>query len=772
MKTQSTINHLDLGTASRVRSANRSGMLMPAIVQEVFFNKASVRLGANGAFLRNLPIVGGPVHAGDAVNVDFTSPQPKVVAIGQDGLTADNLLDALKGLQLRDGDGSTQILITLFSGGIAVAMFPPSTDGLTSAIGAATSGDIVWLPDIQVEANVSVPDGVTVAGVSSRESIIEGTVTLGNNSCLENLKVVASSPFSDIIGAQVNATLHQAIIRNCEIHAYQCLDGDAWGIQMNANASLLLDHSLVVGWAAAGDSYAIDFGVSGKVNSNYTQFYGITDWFTGTGTINECADTDGFHEADLWCNIDNYFPNVGFSNIPRNVTSPIPGDLKVSFELASASSISLATNSNNSYLSKFTRSGDYIYCKVLGSNTIREISVADGSATDILLSGFAPDLSYTIVGDRTLLAVTRISEDITVHKLDFSSSSVTTELAFDRSTDPLWPDGVDNEEVYGMNIAVTKNDNGDLVVVLYGGIDFYEWIPALSDWDYHEGLYVRTKNWSQSGDWSDIIKTQMFDSSLNYYEEQISPNSFSPWFVGRRYLVLQANSDGVEVGNYSSSTTLNDTWAGMWVFDFETSDLTYTFQHYASTDPTWGGTFTFYPTSIGVDHVNSLLFAVVITNAGYNHVFKFDVVNKTITDAFTGSVALGDINIFYNNSNCWFLVPNDSDGTTWTLYQAYDQSVINSSWAPPTSGAPHLWLDWYPTDRSMSDQNLVWVFIQSHQTIAGMDLRTGSVSEFNLDFDAQAYGNSWLFAFGDAFILVNQFNAAPHNYYWRLIKEG
>jgi hypothetical protein len=72
----------------------------------------------------------------------------------------------------------------------------------------------------------------------------------------------------------------------------------------------------------------------------------------------------------------------------------------------------------------------------------------------------------------------------------------------------------------------------------------------------------------------------------------------------------------------------------------------------------------------------------------------------------------------------------------------------------------------------MSDQNLVWVFIQSHQTIAGMDLRTGSVSEFNLDFDAQAYGNSWLFAFGDAFILVNQFNAAPHNYYWRLIKEG
>lgn len=56
---------------------------MTATVVDVINNRASVRIGTNGAIVRNIKIVGGSVNAGDTVVIDMKSVEPVVQATYQ-----------------------------------------------------------------------------------------------------------------------------------------------------------------------------------------------------------------------------------------------------------------------------------------------------------------------------------------------------------------------------------------------------------------------------------------------------------------------------------------------------------------------------------------------------------------------------------------------------------------------------------------------------------------------------------------------------------------
>lgn len=261
-----------------IKEGVKSGASIRATVVDIFFGRASVRLVDNGQVLRNLDVIGGPVAVGATVMVDFTTPKPTVVATGQSGLSLSDVRDLLNSADALGSGGTTQITITLFSGGAVTAMYPPSSDGLTTALSEANSGDVILLPDIDVEVDITVPAGVDLTGISTRNSIIRGEVTLENGCLLEGLTIRHCEDSESNIVAVV-APSGTARIRNCEIHCYQCGSGSAVGVSIPAtNDLMLVEHSKVVANSQSGSAYAFS-SAGGTCQVTHCELYGKTDIF-------------------------------------------------------------------------------------------------------------------------------------------------------------------------------------------------------------------------------------------------------------------------------------------------------------------------------------------------------------------------------------------------------------------------------------------------------------------------------------------------------------
>lgn len=74
-----------------IRKAVKTATQYPATIVDTHGGTASARLSGNGAIVHNLQIIGGPVDIGDKVSVDYTTPEPTVVATSRAWLTMDDL---------------------------------------------------------------------------------------------------------------------------------------------------------------------------------------------------------------------------------------------------------------------------------------------------------------------------------------------------------------------------------------------------------------------------------------------------------------------------------------------------------------------------------------------------------------------------------------------------------------------------------------------------------------------------------------------------------
>lgn len=92
------------------RSATKRATQYPAVVVDTHGTRASVRLSGNGAILHNLAVIGGNVDVGEAVQVDYTTPEPTVVAVSKTWATEDDLYRLLKKYQIPE----PQVPITEF----------------------------------------------------------------------------------------------------------------------------------------------------------------------------------------------------------------------------------------------------------------------------------------------------------------------------------------------------------------------------------------------------------------------------------------------------------------------------------------------------------------------------------------------------------------------------------------------------------------------------------------------------------------------------------
>jgi hypothetical protein len=125
----------------------------PAIVVDTHGKRASARLSNNGAVIHNLQVVGGNVKVGESISVDYTTPEPTIVALSKSWATMDDLNRLLAKYQIPIPDikETEYDKVMLFSMDDAsdYRTFPPTTGGIASAVGYAYTRDEEELGDNQ-----------------------------------------------------------------------------------------------------------------------------------------------------------------------------------------------------------------------------------------------------------------------------------------------------------------------------------------------------------------------------------------------------------------------------------------------------------------------------------------------------------------------------------------------------------------------------------------------------------------------------------------------
>lgn len=82
-----------------IRNVSRTATHYPGTIVDVHGGKASARLSGNGATVHSLDVIGGPVEIGESVTVDFSTPDPTIIATSKSWLTMDDLMRELAKLK-------------------------------------------------------------------------------------------------------------------------------------------------------------------------------------------------------------------------------------------------------------------------------------------------------------------------------------------------------------------------------------------------------------------------------------------------------------------------------------------------------------------------------------------------------------------------------------------------------------------------------------------------------------------------------------------------
>lgn len=183
------------------------------------------------------------------------------------------------------GTGLTNIMITLFSGGESISMHEPTAAGLNEAIAASSSGDVIFMPDVDITGDFSIPAGVNLVGVSSLQSIIRGQVTIEPGCLLENLSVINQQNSATLIVAvyvQESTTSEETCnIKGCDIRCYQCGTGTTYGIYIaDTGVELVVENSTIIADSSSGLGYAFSNN-GGDCRVYHSQYYAKTEVFYG-----------------------------------------------------------------------------------------------------------------------------------------------------------------------------------------------------------------------------------------------------------------------------------------------------------------------------------------------------------------------------------------------------------------------------------------------------------------------------------------------------------
>lgn len=138
-------------------------------------------------------------------------------------------------------------------------IYTPDADGLETAIGAAVSGDLITLPPCNIAGNYTVPNGVSLRGLSRYNSILTGQITIGDGCYLETLSIVQAANSSSTVSGLVcgAGSGESAAAHACDIQVTQSGSGNAYAVNMSGAGTLSLWICHVDGTANTGTGHGV-----------------------------------------------------------------------------------------------------------------------------------------------------------------------------------------------------------------------------------------------------------------------------------------------------------------------------------------------------------------------------------------------------------------------------------------------------------------------------------------------------------------------------------
>lgn len=736
--------------SKKIRDTAKQGKLIPAQVVDIFFDKATVKLANNGMIMRGLKITGGPIKAGQSVHVDFTTPEPTVVAIGVEGLTNDDLAKALAKISTQGLSSIPKIQIMLFSGGAAVDSFPPSVDGLIAAVGSAAKGDVVWIPDITIEADITVPAGVCVTGISSRETLIKGMVVLNDESTIEQLKVVNTDVgATEVCGVAVNASTKPAFIRNCEVHGYSCGTGRANGIEMGTNGKLFIKDSIVIADTGGNLAYAFKGATGSTCDVSFSRYHGSSGIYDGTGFSEYCNSEADLTEIEFFCALPSgtgvavywaastwagsYTPSDFYG--VYNVTPPnTPASTKM-FDIS------------NDLPAHLRGDGTYVYFyKYAGTSVvIREWDISEGSYIDIQVctnTYTTQSTPFALVGSRKML-VFRDAEGRRKHQIylvDFATQTSTLYYQFEQMVPYSEYYQPDDPTAYYYNpahmVSVIQS-NSDLVIVINGESNHWDPVIGMS---YH-GTWVLTKNWTQDGPW-EFYETPLHPVELDIWGVDVTCWNLEPYIVGNRYFIIIPYIDSTYAVD-SMDTPIENVYIGMFVYDIQDKVFTSVYNSYPTVGG-GGGAPNFYHGC--VNHPDQCALAEVDAydiEAGKRKIYKFDPVALTITELLSEN-STTEWNFLYSKEQVYYI----RMATQNDIYKI-DGTLVKSNWAPPLSDYQLFW----NVQHHIDSLSRVWYFSKDDGLVHGYSLLTDEEITFDPEVSPGTRNQISIVPLGNVFVL-------------------
>jgi hypothetical protein len=136
-----------------------------------------------------------------------------------------------------------------------VDVFPYSAAGLTAALAAADSGDLVWVGPGTIAGNFSVPAGVGMVAMGNN-TIIAGSITLAGGAHLRGISIDYTAASASAIAGVVGPDSGLCYINDCHIDIENTGAGDAYGVQLG-QGEIIVWSTKVNATAAVGDGVGI-----------------------------------------------------------------------------------------------------------------------------------------------------------------------------------------------------------------------------------------------------------------------------------------------------------------------------------------------------------------------------------------------------------------------------------------------------------------------------------------------------------------------------------
>lgn len=124
--------------------------------------------------------------------------------------------------------------------------------GLTAALAASSSGDIVWVLAHEITGAHTIPAGVEVVGLGQENTTLTGTITLDYSSTLSMLSVIVSGSSAEYIAAIIGPTTGEARLHEVHVNATNTGAGDTYEI-VEREGTIYMEG----GWLEGGRIYKL-----------------------------------------------------------------------------------------------------------------------------------------------------------------------------------------------------------------------------------------------------------------------------------------------------------------------------------------------------------------------------------------------------------------------------------------------------------------------------------------------------------------------------------